>query len=119
MHWFSVLKRSRPAAVAARKIRAVARKILNEKTEELFSDRDIVLPEEVNNLVQEQIYELKVLHDSDELTQEMPRHRIGHISNRDRGAYEKIVSFKLKQMGFVYKGKKAGGPIYTKEGDDV
>ena len=93
MSWFSVLKkktRTRHVRNMYRKIRTVARPIVNNLIEKYASDKNSIDMQEIRELIQREIIDSKVLHNHTDLA-DIPGTELNEISVRTGGPRHRYI----------------------------
>ena len=122
MSWFSVLKiktRKRHVRDMYRKVRTVARPIVNDLIEKYASDKNDISVDELRELIQREIIDSKVLHNHTGLA-DIPGEEVNEVAARSGGPrhryiissaghFLKMATYKLRQMGFERKQKNVSG----------
>ena len=123
MSWFSLLKkknRTRHVRDMYKKVRTVARPILDDLMEKYASDKNKIYTKDIEELIQREIIDSGILYNHPDLADipgenfaagrasrfKGPRHR---YVNSSKPQYMKIATYKLRQIGFERKEETLSG----------
>ena len=99
MTWFFVLKREKHSKAMRKKVRTVARPIVNNVVEKYASNKKRIDMEEIRDLVQREMIDSNILFNHPDLSDVSSK---GHHIRASFANMLNMATYKIRQMGFKY-----------------